>query len=168
MPGYPLGPEKDLGGVLQGARADIPPNSVLTGLQLGKGDYGDDDHWLRVWYRTLDFGEENMDLEEPELALPPITAPDAWGGSGTVHVPDNCILTAIQFGGETLSIWYKRIISPKDIAFGPEQQSLWTKEARSGGGGQLAEALGCTLTGFQLHKDPDKQMSIQIWYKTIG
>ena len=163
MPAYQLGPETELG-LLQGSRADVPPNSVLTGLQLGKGDDGN--HWLRVWYRTLDLGDQNLNLAEPELALPAIGAPDAWGGSGTVHVPDKCILTALQFGGEFLSVWYKRVTYP-DIAFGPEQQSLWTKEARSGGGGQLAEAIGCMLTGFQLHKDPDKTLSLQIWYKAI-
>jgi hypothetical protein len=54
-----------------------------------------------------------------------------------------------------------------ESAHGPEQQSLWTKEARSGGGGQLAEALGCMLTGFQLHKDPDTTLSLQIWFRAI-
>lgn len=165
MAGYSLGTELEFGN-LQGGRVDVPPKSVLTGIQLGKDE--NDNHWLRVWYRPINLGDQNLELEEPEKAMATITAPESNGGSAADHTPDNCVITAIQFGGESLSVWYKRIVSPKDIVIGPEQQSLWTKEARSGGGGQLAEALGCMLTGFQLHKDPDKTLSIQIWYRTIG
>lgn len=166
MPAYPLGPEISLG-QLHGSRADIPPNSLLSGLQIGKGE-DVDDHWLQAYYRTLtQLGERNLELADPELALPTITAPASNGASGTVHVPDGCIVTALQFGGESLSVFYKRVQYPPELTFGPEQQSLWTKEARSGGGGVIAEALGCMLTGFQLHKDPDKTLSLQIWFKAL-
>lgn len=165
MTSFPIGPDVELG-VLQGTRADIPPNSLLTALEIGRSDGGD--NWLRIWTATLDVGTHNFDLG-PELALPPIVAPANNGHSGEVHVPAGCIVSALEYGGDVLKVSYRKLNLPSELTFGPEQGQppLWTKTPHHDGGGQLAEALGSMLTGFRLVKDPDTDMTLQLWYRAI-
>ena len=72
MTSFPIGEDVELG-YLHGTSTDIPPNSLLTALQVGR--YGPpDDNWLRIWYATLDVDRfHNFDLG-PQLTLPSITA----------------------------------------------------------------------------------------------
>lgn len=169
MPKYPLQVRKPLGRLTDGQKTSIPLNSILTALQLGKDDQGT--HWLDPYYQTLTLPDDvNVELGE-EQQLPPITAPANNGGSSIIHLPDVAkpiVVSTIAFGGETLTVFYRQVLFPKDLAFGPEAVArIWTKEARTEGGGALAMAENCMLSGFQLHKDPDQTLSLEVWYRPV-
>jgi hypothetical protein len=162
---YELNPEVTLGQATEGPdKVSIPSNALLTSLELGKGKK-EGPRWLTVGYRTIK-GERKLELGDEGL-LPVTIAPKNNGGSAPIHVPDKCVVSAFQLGGGSLSIWYKRIVTPDDFALGPERQGPGTKEPPDNGHGDLARLDGFTLTGFQWQKDPDGQLALNLWYKQV-
>jgi hypothetical protein len=162
---YELNPEVSLGQANEGPdKVSIPGNALLSSLQLGKGEKKGP-RWLNVGYRTIK-GERRLELGE-EAMLPATVAPDSNGGSAPIHVPDGCIVSAFQLGGGSLSIWYKRIVSPVDFTLSPERPGLGTKEPNDNGDGNKAFIDGFTLTGFQWMKDRDGTLALNIWYRQV-
>jgi hypothetical protein len=139
---------------------------LLTSLQLGKvAKKGP--RWLNVGYRTIK-GERRLELGDESL-LPTTIAPESNGGSAKISVPDECVVSSFQLGGGSLSVWYKRVVSPTDfkLSLETEQPGPNTKEAPDNGGGELASIDGYTMTGFQWEKDPDGQLDLRIWYRQV-
>lgn len=166
MPTIRLGPETSLGQLAEGAiKTSIPQYSVLTGLQLGKAAK-DGPRWLNIKYRDI-LNERKWDLGEESL-LPAAIAPEDNGGSGEIHVPEGSVITAIQMGAGSLSIWYRKIIAPDTYKFGPEEFGATTSEPPDNGGGNFVSKDGYTMTGFQwIRDDPDKQLHLKIWFRPL-
>ncbi|MCK1586919.1 hypothetical protein [Bradyrhizobium sp. 169] len=138
----------------------------MTALQIGRDGVGGPTY-LNVWYQTLDLGRGNIEFAGLDSKLPPIGAPESNGSSGVIHVPAAAMVTAIDSGDESLTITYRHIQNPEDLKFGPEQEALWTVTPHSEGGGQMAHAPGCALTGFELIKDPDKSVHLKLWFRAL-
>jgi hypothetical protein len=161
--------------VLVLSRTPLPPNSVLSSLVLGKAAT-DGPRWLVVGYKTNQ-GEEELELDQQEDALPMIIAPADHGGSGEIHVPQvlasrrqdekAAIVSALQFGGQTLTVWYRRVVAPENFGLGPEEPGPGTKEPENNGEGEKATKEGYTITGFELQKDPDGTLELKLWYRQV-
>ena len=161
-----LGPEVFLGQLNEGPKVSIPPNALLTGLQLGKVAKPGP-RWLNIYYRDNQ-GSFQLKLSN-EYLLPSIVAPKNSGGSGTIHVPEGSIVSALQLGGESLTAWYCKVTSPSTFKLGPEEydKEKGTKEPKENGGGKQVSWDGYTMTGFQWMKDPDGTLALHIWYRQV-
>jgi hypothetical protein len=160
-----LGPEVSLGQLTEGPqKVSIPPNAVLSRLQLGKGEKKGP-RWLNIGYRTIE-GERRLELGEENL-LPTTTAPAHDGGSGPIHVPEGTVVSALQLGGGSLSVWYRRVESPAEFKLGPEERGPGTKEPADNGAGNVASKDRYIMTGFQWQKDPDGQLALNLWYRQV-
>ena len=166
MPIIQLGPETLLGLLIEGsAKTSIPQYSVLTGLQLGK-TAKDGPRWLNIKYRSI-LNDRRWDLGEEDL-LPQLIAPEDNGGSGPIHVPEGSVITAIQLGGVSLTIWYRKIDSPDNYKLGGEEFGATTSEPPDNGGGNFVSKDGYTITGFEWIRDfPDKQLHLTIWHRPL-
>jgi hypothetical protein len=165
MQNVQLGPEVSLGQVNEGpGKTSIPQNAVLSRLQLGKAEKKGP-RWLIVGYRSIQ-GERKLELGE-ENSLPSTIAPADHGGSAPIHVPEGTVVSALQLGGGSLTVWYRKVVSPADFKLGPEGNDTGTKEPPNNGGGNIAGKDGFTMTGFQWLKDPDGQLALQIWYRQV-
>lgn len=163
-----LGPEVLLGQLNEGQKVSIPPNSLLTGLQLGKeAKHGP--RWLNITYRSV-LGDFQLQLGNEHL-LPTIVAPKNGGGSGKIHLPEGTIFSALQLGGELLTAWYCKVNSPSKFTLGPEEydKAKGTKEPDDNGGGNQASWDGYTMSGFQWMKDPGGggTLALHIWYRRV-
>jgi hypothetical protein len=165
MPNFQLGPETSLGQMGEGPqKVSIPDNFVLSSLQLGKGaKHGP--RWLIVGCRNV-LGDRRLELGQ-ENSLPTTTAPKNNGGSAPVHVPEGTIVSALQLGSESLTVYYRRVVSPINFQLGSEETGPATKEPSNNGGGNVARKDGCTITGFQWLKDPDGQLALLLWYRAV-
>jgi hypothetical protein len=151
----------------QRVRVSLPKNALLTDLVLGVIRSSDNPkyRWLRCGCRTLVY--KPLQLEE-EKFLGTIVAPAHDGGSDQLSVPDGSVVSAIEIVDlYSLSIWYRQYIGPADFKLGPERPGIPTKEPRSQGDGNEATVGGCTMTGFQLQKDPDQTLAIKIMYRPV-
>jgi hypothetical protein len=146
------------------------PN-LLTGLVLGVYRTGEgaeiNDRWLRCGTRplvgqTLQFGDEQFLGTISEL-----TQHD--GGTVRLSVPDGSVVSSIGLTKDLwgLSVWYRPYIGPADFKLGPEQPGVPAKEPRDNGEGKLATQDGCIMSGFQLMKDPDQTLAIEIMYRPV-
>jgi hypothetical protein len=165
MQNIQLGPEVSLGQMNEGpGKISIPQNAVLSRLQLGKGEKSGP-RWLTVGYRSIQ-GERKLELGEENM-LPTTIAPAHDGGSAPIHVPEGTIVSALQLGSGSLSVWYRKVVSPANFKLGPEENGTGTKEPADNGGGNTAGKDGYTMTGFQWLKDPDGQLALNIWYRPV-
>jgi hypothetical protein len=168
MPTIEWGQEEPLGQMREGTpKVSLPQNSVLTSLRLGK-EKKNGPRWLDVRYKTghveggrpLVLGEENQ--------LPTIIAPHNSGSSGRIDVPaEGNIVSALQLGGQALSVWYRKVETPVNFKLGPDKKDGWTTEPADNGAGTIAAMDGYTITGFSWQKDPDGQLHIHIWYTQL-
>jgi hypothetical protein len=162
---FQLGLDGLLGQLNEGpGKVAIPPNAVLSYLQLGKGKK-EGPRWLNIGYRSIQ-GERRLELGE-ENSLPTTTAPEHDGGSAPIHVPEGTIVSALQLGGGSLTAWYRRVVSPANFKLGPEEKGVGTKEPHDNGGGNPARKDGYTITGFQWLKDPDQTLALNLWYRQV-
>jgi hypothetical protein len=160
-----LGPEVPLGQVNEGpGKTSIPPNSVLSGLQLGK-TAKEGPRWLNVGYRTIQ-GQYELKLGA-ENSLPTAAPPKNNGGGNPIHVPEGSIVSDLQLGSSALTVWYSKVESPSDFKLGPEVKGVGTKEPHDNGGGNKAGQDGYTITGFQWLKDPDGTLALNLWYRQV-
>ncbi|WP_157449850.1 hypothetical protein [Bradyrhizobium sp. ARR65] len=164
-PNIQLGPAVPLGQMAEGTgKVSIPPNAILSHLQLGKVDRPGP-RWLQIQYRTIQ-GEKEWQLGE-ENSLPATTPPSTHGGSAPIHVPEGSIVSALQLVGGSLYVWYRRVEAPAKFKLGNEEYGVGTKEPPDNGGGNIASKDGYTMTGFQWLKDPDGQLALNIWYRPV-
>jgi hypothetical protein len=163
---YPLGPEVPLGQMSEGpGKVSIPPNAVLSSLQLGKGQK-DGPRWLNLGYRNIQGGVRQLELGE-ESMLPTTIAPASNGGSAPIHAPEGTIVSALQLGSGSLSVWYRKVTSPANFKLGPEEAGPRTKEPHDNGGGNVVSKDRYTITGFQWQKDRDGTLALNIWYRPV-
>jgi hypothetical protein len=166
MSTYQLGPETPLGQLAEDqAKTSIPPNAVLSSFQLGK-TARPGPRWINVGYKMVELDPGRNLTYDDEDSLPPIIAPDSFGGSAAIHVPEGAVVSSLALGAEKLFVWYRKILAPANF-LGPEVQGMGTKEPENNGGGQRATEDGSTLTGFQWLKDPDGTLALQIWYRPV-
>ena len=160
-----LGPEVSAGQLSEGAaKTSIPPNAVLTSLQLGK-TAKEGPRWLNVGYRIIQGQYELKPGDEDSAGT--AVAPANYGGSNKIQAPEGTIVSALQLGSGALTIWYRKVNSPSDFKLGPEAPGARTKEPYNNGGGGMARQDGYTMTGFQWQKDPDGSLALNIWYRQI-
>jgi hypothetical protein len=165
-----FGAELSLGQMTEGPqKVSIPPNAILSGLQLGK-DNMNGPRWLNVWYRNNE-GARKLELAPDEAALPTTTAPACCGGSAPIHIPDGTIVSAFQLGGGSLTVWYRTVASPLPaFKLGPDNTrpaDASTKEPYNHGGGNRVSKEGYTIAGFQWLKDRDGTLALNVWYRQI-
>src|SRR5438093_12606019 len=99
MSKFQLAPDVLLGQLNEGTgKVSIPPNAVLSYLQLGKARR-EGPRWLNIGYRSVQAGVRKLELGEEESSLPTTTAPKNYGGSAPIHVPEGTIVSALQLGG---------------------------------------------------------------------
>lgn len=160
-----LGPEVALGQVNEGVgKASIPPNSLLTSLQLGK-TARTGPRWLNVGYSPIQ-GAFQLALGD-ENVLPVAIPPPSNGGGPNIHAPEGTIVSALLLGPSALTVFYRKVNSPASFKLGPEALGVGTKEPHDNGGGGTARQNGDTITGFQMQKDPDGTLSLRIWYRPV-
>jgi hypothetical protein len=145
-----------------GTKVSVPPNGLLTHLQLETGR--PQPSWLRSAYRSIQ--GERLELGEEHWRAA-TTAPGDDGGSAPIHAPEGSVVSALELDAESLSIWCCKYLSPANFKLGPEEEGIGTKEPRSSGKGNIATKDGCTMTGFQLLKDPYGTLAIKIQYRQV-
>ena len=168
---FKLGLEIEIAHLSEGDSVSIPPNSVLTKLQLGvtRGDWGAA-RWLRVFSRDVE--DVILELRDQNPVPGTITVPNEYGGSGVYQVPPGTIVSALTLSSPpSLAIWYREVELPVNFVLGPEQKGMGTKEPAVGGGGGAAHWDGYTITGFQWQKDAAPpiggHVALHLWYRQV-
>jgi hypothetical protein len=110
---YQLGPEASLGQMSEGpGKVSIPPNAVLSRLQLGKGEK-DGPRWSNIGYRSIQSGVRQLELGE-ESMLPTTIAPFPFG--------------IVEFHRQPISSW-----APKNMVRGQKSRPTTAEEIQQAG-----------------------------------
>jgi hypothetical protein len=161
--GYKLGPIVLMPQYFEGPKIPIPSNSMLTQMMLGK-NAKDGPRYLKLGCSSIE--ETELKLGE-EYSLPP-AIPPFDGGGNVVHIPAGTIVSALELGSLSLTIWYRKVTSPPELLSEDEVRGRATYEPENNGDGDIRSMPNSTMTGFQWERHADRGfVGLNIWYRAL-
>ncbi|OWO89698.1 hypothetical protein B5E41_30115 [Rhizobium esperanzae] len=168
--GYKLGPTVAMPQFFEGpTKISIPPNSLLTRLQLGKSAKNGP-RFLNLGCSTIQHsatGKKTSITLDEEFTLPP-AIPPTDGGGNIVNIPAGTVVSALELGSLSLTIYYRNVSKPEDLLSEDEVRGDAAYEPDNNGGGNTVSKQNSTMTGFQWERHADRGfVGLNIWYRAI-